>query len=46
MSVAVGELVLENMLNGIKEQWDNFELDLVRYQARCKLIRGWDDIFN
>lgn len=31
LTVATGELVLENMLSGIKETWNNYELDLVRY---------------
>lgn len=38
-------MVLENMLNTIKNHWNEFELDLVRYQNKCKLIRGWDDLF-
>jgi dynein heavy chain 1 len=46
ITVAVGELVLENMLNTIKNFWGEFELDLVRYQSKCKLIRGWDDLFT
>lgn len=45
MTVARGELVLEEMLRGIKEYWGAFELDLVRYQNKCKLIKGWDDLF-
>lgn len=46
LTVATGELVLENMLGGIKETWNNYELELVRYQSKCKLIRGWEDLFN
>jgi dynein heavy chain 1 len=42
---AGGEFVLEDMLRKIKEYWQNFELDLVRYQNKCKLIRGWDELF-
>ncbi len=45
MTVARGELVLEEMLRNIKEFWNKFELDLVRYQNKCKLIKGWDELF-
>jgi dynein heavy chain 1 len=43
---AAGEFVLEDMIRKIKEYWQNFDLDLVRYQNKCKLIRGWDDLFG
>ena len=46
LSVAQGEMALEQFLNQVKEAWQNFELDLVNYQNKCKLIRGWDDLFN
>lgn len=46
MTVARGELVLEEMLRNIKEYWNKFELDLVRYQNKCKLIKGWDELFT
>ena len=23
-----------------------YELDLINYQNKCKLIRGWDDLFT
>lgn len=26
--------------------WNAYELDLVNYQNKCRLIRGWDDLFN
>lgn len=26
--------------------WNTYELDLVNYQNKCRLIRGWDDLFN
>ena len=46
LAQAAGEFVLEDMVRKVKEYWHNFELDLVRYQNKCKLIRGWDDLFN
>jgi dynein heavy chain 1 len=45
LAVARGELVLEEMLRTIKECWAAFELELVPYGGRCKLIRGWDELF-
>ena len=24
----------------------SYELDLINYQNKCKLIRGWDDLFT
>lgn len=34
------------MLRAVKEYWNSFELELVRYQNKCKLIKGWDDLFT
>ncbi|XP_075234746.1 dynein heavy chain, cytoplasmic-like isoform X2 [Lycorma delicatula] len=30
----------------VRESWQSYELDLVNYQNKCRLIRGWDDLFN
>ena len=30
----------------MKETWDTYELDLMNYQNKCRIIRGWDDLFN
>ena len=45
MTQARGEAILENFINGIKETWSSHELELVQYQKKCKLIKGWDDLF-
>lgn len=37
---------LEEYLRQVKELWSGFELDLVDYQHKTYLIRGWDDLFN
>ena len=26
--------------------WQNYELELINYQNRTKIIRGWDDLFG
>lgn len=43
---AQGENALEEFLKQVREAWQNYELDLIAYQNKCKLIRGWDDLFN
>ncbi|CAB0033630.1 unnamed protein product [Trichogramma brassicae] len=44
--VAQGEMALEEFLKQVREAWQNYELDLIHYQNKCRLIRGWDDLFN
>ncbi|XP_018494643.2 dynein heavy chain, cytoplasmic [Galendromus occidentalis] len=44
--VAQGEMALEEFLKQVREAWQTYELDLITYQNKCKLIRGWDDLFN
>jgi dynein heavy chain 1 len=46
MTIARGELVLEEMIRAVKDYWNSFELELVKYQTKCKLIRGWDELFT
>jgi hypothetical protein len=29
----------------VKETWTSYTLDLVNYQNKTRLIRGWDDLF-
>ncbi|KAG0320600.1 hypothetical protein BGZ99_004425, partial [Dissophora globulifera] len=43
--VAQGEMALEEFLKQVRETWTNYVLDLVNYQNKCRLIRGWDDLF-
>ena len=45
LTQARGEAILEGFINLIKETWAARELELVRYQSKCKLIKGWDDLF-
>ena len=42
---AQGEMALEEFLKQVKETWQNYSLELVNYQGKCRLIRGWDDLF-
>ncbi len=43
---AQGELILEDFLIKIKEVWSKYELELIKYQTKCRLIRGWDELFQ
>ncbi|KAL2754348.1 hypothetical protein ACRALDRAFT_1041995 [Sodiomyces alcalophilus JCM 7366] len=42
---AQGEMALEEFLKQVRETWTNYALELVNYQNKCRLIRGWDDLF-
>ncbi|CAH8501365.1 unnamed protein product [Schistosoma guineensis] len=44
--VAQGEKALEEFLKQVTEVWKNYTLELIPYQDKCRLIRGWDDLFN
>ena len=46
ISCAQGENALEEYLSQIKEQWQTFSLDLINYQNKCRLVKGWDEIFS
>ena len=30
----------------VREAWQSYELELTNYQNKCKLIKGWDDLFE
>ncbi|RFU30184.1 hypothetical protein B7463_g6181, partial [Scytalidium lignicola] len=42
---AQGEMALEEFLKQVREIWTSYSLDLVNYQNKCRLIRGWDELF-
>jgi len=42
---AQGEMALEEFLRQVRDVWQNYSLDMVNYQNKCKLIRGWDELF-
>ncbi|GAA97827.1 uncharacterized protein L969DRAFT_96169 [Mixia osmundae IAM 14324] len=42
---AQGEMALEEFLRQVRETWNSYTLDLVQYQTKTRLIRGWDDLF-
>lgn len=46
VSSAQGELVIDLMIKKIKEFWNNEEFQMSKYQDKCMLIKGWDDIMT
>jgi dynein heavy chain 1 len=42
---AQGELGLEMYLKQVKDAWEGFPLELVNYNNKCFLIKGWDELF-
>jgi dynein heavy chain 1 len=45
LTVAQGEMALEVFLSEVRDRWLKQELELVLFQNRTRLIRGWDDLF-
>lgn len=45
LTVAQGEMALEQFLGQVRDRWMKQELELVLFQNRVRLIRGWDDLF-
>ena len=43
---ARGELALEEFVKQVRDTWQNYSLDLVMYQSKTRLIRGWDELFT
>ena len=46
LMVAQGEKALEEFLKQVSELWKNYTLELIPYQNKCQIIKGWDDLFN
>ncbi|CAJ0934299.1 unnamed protein product, partial [Mesorhabditis belari] len=44
--VAQGELALEEFLKQLREFWQTYEVELINYQNKTRLIKGWDELFN
>lgn len=43
---AQGEMALEEFLRQVRDTWTNYALDLVNYHNKCRLIKGWDELFE
>jgi hypothetical protein len=40
------EEAIEDFLKQVSELWKGYSLELMNYQNKCQIIRGWDDLFN
>lgn len=45
LTIAQGEMALEVFLGDVRDRWMKQELELVLFQSRTRLIKGWDDLF-
>lgn len=43
---AQGELALEIFLRQVRQTWTSYTLELTNYKNTCRLIKGWDDLFQ
>ncbi|ODV86297.1 hypothetical protein CANARDRAFT_211710 [[Candida] arabinofermentans NRRL YB-2248] len=43
---AQGEKDLSDSINTIEETWSNLTFELFQYNDKCRLIRGWDVLFQ
>ena len=39
-------IFLSPLFYQVREAWQTYELELINYQNKCKIIRGWDDLFT
>lgn len=46
LTTAQGEMAIEVFLGQVRDRWTSQELDLVLFQNRTRLIRGWDELFS
>ncbi|UPX18708.1 dynein heavy chain [Ascochyta rabiei] len=45
ISQATGEMALEEFIRQVRETWQDYTLELVNYRNKCRLIKGWDELF-
>lgn len=43
---AQGELALEIFLRQVRQTWTTYNLELTNYKNTCRLIKGWDELFQ
>ena len=46
LAQARGEMILEDFIRNIKETWSKYELKLIPYKTKSKLIKEWDELFQ
>lgn len=46
LRAAQGEMGLAQFLGEVAEAWETRAFDMTTYRNKCRLIRGWDDLFE
>ena len=46
ITVAAGENALERYLTKVSTYWREKRFDLVPYKRKCKLVKGWEPLFE
>ena len=46
LTVAQGEMGLHQFLKQVMDFWQSFQVELVDYRKKTRLIKGWDEIFT
>ncbi|KAJ3322044.1 hypothetical protein HDV06_003645 [Boothiomyces sp. JEL0866] len=46
INLAQGEMALEEYLKQIKGVWSQYSLEFTNFQNKCRLVKGWDDLFT
>ncbi|KAK6094055.1 dynein heavy chain [Batrachochytrium dendrobatidis] len=46
LEIAAGELALEEYLKQTKAIWTSYSLEFTNYQNKCRLVKGWNDLFT
>ena len=46
LTTATGEMALEQFIVQVQSYWSSANLELVLYQNRVRLIKGWDDLLG
>ena len=46
LSLAQGEMALEDFLSQVSSVWSLQAFELTNFQNKCRLIKGWDELFS
>lgn len=46
VTLSQGEMALEEYLKQVKIVWTTYEFEFTNFQNKCRLIKGWDDLFS
>lgn len=46
VDLAQGEMSLEEFLKQVRSIWNSYSFEFTNFQSRCRLVKGWDEMFN